>query len=119
VLRFLDGPASSPGTPGLMARRAPLYLRVTRNRLTDKWDVLDQLDDEAHQDEELWAYRRSGYPGFCFVDWTDDRGRRKGGASVSADYVIVDEQPHDHVMRNNKLWQAWCVEQQKKAKVKP
>jgi hypothetical protein len=113
VIRYLDGPAAAC-LGGLLLRRAPLYLRVTRSP-EGKWDALDQLTDTPAPGEVLYAYRRQSQSGAYFLDWTEG-GRRRGGCFVQATYVFVPEQPPDAVMRDTQQWRAWARTQAKRGK---
>lgn len=75
---FLDGPAEGQC---LLLKSAPSVLTVVVNS-RDKWDALDQPDDEVRPDELTFTYDRVGEPGFVHVN----RGRGQGGFYALATY---------------------------------
>lgn len=104
MTRFLDGPARGQT---LMLKRAPKFLRVTRDdkhSLSPVWDALDQVDDTPMQGESLFAYQCKGTPTMCHVNI---RGG-KGGFYPIAEYELCQVQPTDDEMRSTSAWQAWC-----------
>jgi hypothetical protein len=113
MVRFTDGPAAGRT---LNLRRSPLYLRVTFDPATKKWDGLDQLSDEPAAGEQVIVYRRVGEPSVAFLDWSDATGRRCGGRVAMWSYELVQQQPEDAVLRDTAKWQAWCVTAQAAAK---
>ena len=100
MIRFTNGPAA--GVPGLLLRRAPLYLRVVCH--DGKWDALDQLDDRPEPGETIYAYRLVEQQGSVHIN----RGRRGSGFFVMATYTVVEPQPADATMRNNACWREWA-----------
>ena len=100
--RFLDGLAIGVG---ISLARAPLMLRLVRSP-DGKWDALDQLDDEAREDEEIFVYRASSKPAAMFVDKTIG-GRRVGERAQCLEYR---EWPHpgDEHVRITATWSDWC-----------
>ena len=105
---FEDGPAAGQT---LMLRRSPLFLRVvTDPKHKDRFDALDQIDDKPEEFENLTAYVRIGRVGYAFVDFSG-KEKHKSGRYTYATYVVVpaSDQPEDNVMRDNFLWQAWCL----------
>jgi len=105
VTRFLNGPL---GGGALMLRRAPLFLRVTRDA-KGKFDALDQLTDTPDPAEAIFVYRRKGKAGSLHIDYT----RRRSAWFAIAEYELLPEQPVEEVMRSTEKWRAWCVEQVK------
>lgn len=95
---FVDGPAKGQT---LMLKRAPLLLRVTQEG--DKWDALDQLEDQPRSTETLHAYELACRPGSCFVD-----GSKIHGRFTVAHYKLVIPQPAETVMRSNAAWAEWA-----------
>lgn len=106
MLTFLDGPAS-PGANGLLIRRTPVFLRVTRDG-KGVWDALDQVNDFARPGETLYAYRLVETRGHVHI-----RRQRGGGCFAIATYRFIDPQPNDATLRSNMAWRAWCLEKQK------
>lgn len=102
---FLDGPAADVA---LDLRRAPLFLRVCRNRRTLEWDALDKLVDTPKASEDLHCYYRIT-PANRWVHM------RPGGYFALAEYRLFPEQPAEAVMRNTGPWRAWCVNNAAKA----
>lgn len=108
-MKAIDGPAKGVY---LQARRAPLMLRVVHNKVTDVWDVLDQLEDSPSADEEIFIYRvvRGCTISRGFWDGRDkNTGRRTGGSFEHADYELSPIQP-DHELRTNEEWLKWIDE---------
>ena len=102
--KFLDGPAEGQT---ISHSRAPVFLRVVRNRSDGKFDVLDQLDDEATDEEEIFAYIAK--PGTFSRYHVTRSPRSKSGWYSSNDYVLFDPQPTDEVLRDNERWGEWCM----------
>lgn len=96
---FDDGPAKGQH---LMLHRAARFLRVTR--AGDKFDALDQLTDRPAPEETLYAYEISEPPAHCHIRASGGRG----GFYPIARYHIVEHQPTDAEMRDEKLWDIWC-----------
>jgi hypothetical protein len=105
MTRFLDGPARGVA---LMLRRAPLFLRVTRDA-DGNWDALDQLRDMPDAGESIVVYRRRGKAGALHIDYT----RKASAWFAVAEYELAAVQPADEAMRSTRSWRAWCVEQVK------
>src|SRR5207253_760428 len=101
VIRFLDGPASGQS---LLLRRAPLYVRVVRTA-AGKWDALDQLGDEPAFCEAVFAYRRTGRPGWVHICGGKARGRFQTG-----DYRFVLAQPDEDTLRDQSRWRQWATQ---------
>jgi hypothetical protein len=112
MTRFSNGPA---GGVFLELRRAPLFLRVTRNFM-GQWDALDQPDDAPSDDEAVYVYRRLGKAGTVHLDYTDRKGRRRGRWLVHAEYAAVEPQPAEAMLRDNAQWRRWATEQVKQDK---
>lgn len=108
MTKFLNGPAAGQT---LMLKRAPIYLRVTRDdkhALSPVWDALDQPEDTPMGGESVFAYKCKGTPGMAMVDGRDKKGKKWGGAFVIAEYELCEVQPTDAEMRSTPAWQAWC-----------
>lgn len=75
---FIDGPAKGQK---LLLRHAPAVLTVVVNS-RNKWDALDQPDDEVRPDELTFTYDRVGEAGMVHVNF----GRRRGGFYALAQY---------------------------------
>lgn len=104
---FVDGPAKEEA---FALKRAPLFLRVTRHRQSLKLDALDQLTDSPLPEEDLMAYVRIGEPGRMHVlRRGKGTGALGGGWESVARYRLITIQPEDGTMRDNALWQAWCL----------
>ena len=102
MTRFQDGPAVGQA---LMLHRAARFLRVTKSIVSgvDKWDALDQLEDQPKPNETLFAYEIVNKPIMCHVN----AGRRTGFYPM-AKYKFVNPQPTDADMRTEEAWDAWC-----------
>ena len=102
---MVDGPAAGRQ---FLVRRAPIWLRVARNRETGEWDVLNFIDDLPTSGEEIYVYRKQpGTGGVVFVDGDRIRDRYQTGLY---DYVAqADTEP----LRDRDTWQAWVMEQPK------
>lgn len=103
--RFLDGPAEGVE---IVARRAPMYLRVVQDQVTLKWDVLDQPDDTPSPSELVFVYRRVestfGAVQAC--------GRGNGGGCREyqhADYRHVEVEGEQ--FRDTGAWRHWALSQ--------
>lgn len=118
MTKFEDGPAAGET---LKLRRSPLFLRVvTDPRHDNRIDALDQIDDKPEEFENLTAYVRVGKVGGIFMDF-GGKDKHKSGRYAYATYVVIpdDDQPEDHVMRDNFKWQAWCKAMMHKLKYLP
>lgn len=105
MTRFEDGPAADKW---LELERMPLFLRVCIGA-DGQVDSLDQIDDEPHADERLYAYRRQGEIGVVHIDRVNPQtGRREGIWRRMANYRLCLEQPDDGTMRDKLRWQEWC-----------
>jgi len=103
MTRFSDGPAAGHT---LRLRRAPIYLRVTRDP-AGGIDALDQAGDRPCPDEALFAYRQQSYDGSVHINSWDSQGRRTGGFFPMATYALIDPQPDEATMRSLASWQEW------------
>lgn len=107
MTRFDDGPAK--GTT-LRLMRAPYFLRVCVGPVLDDTDnrpnidALDQVVDVPRPHEQLFAYQLTGPAGWMHVKASGGRG----GFSTMATYRLVEQQPTDDEMRNQKNWERWC-----------
>jgi hypothetical protein len=105
---FVDGPAAGQR---LMLRRGVKYIRAVRNRVTGKWDALDQVEDTPGEAEEIFAYVGKNI-GHCHV-----RASGGGGGIFSiGSYEFIPEQPTDEQMRNHRMWVAWVEEYDRRTK---
>ncbi len=104
MTKFLDGPA---GGQTLLLQRAPVFLRVVRERDTGGWDALDKLEDHPRPSEDVFVYRRTANPGVCHLNF----GRCRGGFYAVAEYVLHSEQPDDVTLRDTPRWRAWTTAQ--------
>lgn len=103
MIHFLDGPAEGVR---LNLGRTPLLLRVTRSMCTGEFDALDQLEDEAKDTEEIFAYRIVSVPRSTHIC-----SRGKGGGcrtEIYAQYRVLLEQPGEEFLRTTAAWGAWC-----------
>jgi hypothetical protein len=108
LTKFLDGPAAGVV---LSLRRAPIFLRVVRNKLARSqekaWDALDQVDDTCKPREEVVVYVRAGEATMVHVC-----ARPRGsGWYAMAQYKMFDPQPSPDDVFLNEDWQAWCYKQ--------
>jgi hypothetical protein len=103
MIRFTDGPAADVA---LDLRRAPVLLRVVRNR-KGEWDGLDQFDDTPRPGETVYAYRKIADQGKVHVQHATGRGRRCSWVA-RATYAVVDPEPAEEVMRDTAKWREWC-----------
>lgn len=105
LCRFVGGPAEGQA---LQLERAPILLRVTRDR-TGAWDALDQLTDTPRPDEQIFVYRTDGEPsGWVHIA----RDRRAGGHFMGRlqAYRIFDAAPPQAAVRELASWQSWARE---------
>jgi len=105
MTHFLDGPAKGEI---LYLRRAPMFLRVTRDPMCN-FDGLDQVDDTPQPEETIFVYRRKGNSSIVHVDGRRD-GKRWSGWYEFGQYELDPEQPAEAVMRDNTAWQKWAQE---------
>lgn len=107
MIIFKGGPANGVVLP---LQRVPILLRVVRaNGSSDKWDALDQLNDEPGSDESIYLYLVDGQPQWIHVDGRDAKtGRRWGRTCYYGSYQYVTDQPADAEMRTNEAWRRWC-----------
>lgn len=92
----------------LELKRTPKFLRFVFDPKANKWDALDQLDDEPRPEEHLFAARLVD-TGSLHVDGYRD-GKRCGWWYRTATYELVNLQPDDATMRNRAAWQKWATE---------
>lgn len=89
-----------------MLRRAPDYLRAVQAP-DGSWDALDQLDDQPASNESIVVYRLEGEPTWVHINARRGaRGIYRGGS-----YRVVDPQPSELVLRDQKAWRLWAQEQ--------
>ena len=101
---FLDGPAKGVT---LELRRSPAFLRVTRSG--EKWDALDQLDDEPFDEEVIFVYKVVSQPTHGFIDYRSKSGRREGRQFTNAEYRLYVFRPVDEAaLRDNRRWGEWA-----------
>lgn len=103
MTKFLDGPAAGQV---LSIRRAPVLLRVVQNRISKKWDALDQPDDEAKSTEDVYLYICQGKPLMMHISM---RPRSGSGWHAMAEYRILADQPAEAILRDNKRYGEWCT----------
>lgn len=96
MITFIDGPAA--GTQ-LQLHRAPFLLRAV---FSTEWDALDQLDDEAADDETIVVYERCAKAQMVHFN--------PGGWYSTADYRVFADPPEDKYVRTTRAWQTWCKE---------
>ena len=101
---FKDGPAKGQN---LSLKRAPVFLRVTYDVTTRKWDALDQLEDNAKVSEQVFAYVMTGPPGSIHIHATGGRG----GFYPVAEYQLCPQQPTHFQLRSNTAWGEWANSQ--------
>lgn len=91
-------------------KRTPKFLRFTCAGPLSKgaWDALDQLDDVAKPDEQVFAARLI-QEGTVHIDRVVKR-KRVGEWIRTADYKLIDDGPPEAVLRDNEAWRAWCLE---------
>lgn len=114
---FLDGPAEDVS---LALDRFPLWLRVTHadgRPPVHGFDALDQIDDEAQENEEIHVYRR-GMHGFAC-----NRGVRLGQSGIRfgehwATYRYV-QIPDPERARDNEEWRKLAAELEDEASKAP
>lgn len=80
-------------------RRTPLYLRVTRGRLTFITNALDQLGDRPGEKDELFVYQRES---------EGEPAQRGNEMFPTALYRLVILQPSQSIMQAEASWQNWC-----------
>lgn len=102
---FLDGPAQGVS---LLLRRAPVALRLVKNA-DGRWDALDQLNDEATDDEEIYVYVLVSSPTQFHL-----RGRHVSGWWASGKYRLLESQPERKHLHPTDSWQAWCIENEER-----
>ena len=101
---FTNGPAAGQT---LMLQQAPLFLRVVCDStgLLPKWDALDHPYDKPEPRETLTAYRRVGDP-----TWMHVKAQKRSGVFHGGKYELLDPQPDEAVMRDNRQWATWVEE---------
>lgn len=103
MTRFVDGPAAGAT---LWLHRAPLFLRAVRERGSNDWDALDQVDDVPKTTEDIVVYQLHGEPTWVHLN----RGRQGGGIFRGGQYRVVDPQPPDDQLRDVFHWRAWATQ---------
>lgn len=103
MIHFLDGPLQMVKLNGF---RTPVMLRVVRGD-DGRWDMLNEVDDVARDDEEILVYRMEGAPSRMHI-LRSVGGRRRGEWIVEAFYRMLPKQPGDQHTRRNEDWSAWC-----------
>ena len=106
MVTFLDGPAAGQS---LHLARTPILLRVTHDPQADRWDALDQLEDQPTESERIYVYELATEPSRVFVDYRDGRGRR-GMSMLHASYRLVRSCPPPTEMQARHGWFEWCTE---------
>jgi hypothetical protein len=102
MITFDDGPAKGQA---LMLHWMPRFLRVTQ--AGEKFDALEQPDDEPRRHETLFAYEITEQQGSCHIRASGGRG----GFYPIGHYHLVTPQPSDAEMRTSKAWHQWCVQE--------
>lgn len=92
----------------LELKRAPKFLRFVWDVKANKWDALDQLDDEPRPGETVFAARLAD-TGSLHVDGYRN-GRRCGWWYATATYELVEPQPDPATLRDREAWQKWATE---------
>lgn len=97
----------------LTLERAPRFLRFTMKGGHPKiiWDALDQIEDVADPGEQILAGEVINR-GRVHIDRVVKK-KKIGEWIETADYRVIDDGPGEDVLRDNKLWQAWCLERVK------
>lgn len=105
---YLIETTGAHAAPMIRATRIPLLLRVTRDDVTAKVDVLDLVDDTPKATERILVYLREPDPRSTgFIDFR--RGKNAdGGAFQSYRYHPSPVFPPEDVARDTKRWQEWC-----------
>lgn len=111
MTRFIDGPAAGQT---LMLKRAPVFLRVVQG---EKWDALDQPDDEPLENETVYAYQLAEAPGHVHLSTRGQNGKRGGGFYPLANYKLCEEQPTKTEMIVTGDWRAWCYRHAEQVKL--
>jgi hypothetical protein len=113
--RFIDGPALGVT---LNLNRAPAFLRVVLDGMTQEWDALDQLDDVPGPTEDIYVYLLDGdvSTGFACSRGPGSSGCRR---FWHADYRYYAQQPTQEELRNYDFWSLWTKEQWDKLDTKP
>jgi|SRR6185437_13971213 len=110
LVTFLDGPLA--GTPSLILKRAPMFLRGVRD-ISGKTDALDQLSDMLGAREQAFAYKwESAESVGMFIC---KRGGGGGQIDQQVRYRYVADQPAAEVLASNIEWAAWCRKQVEQA----
>lgn len=104
MVRFLDGPADGQA---LDLRRAPVVLRVVRDRRTGAWDALDQLTDQPKPTEEIFVYRLAEEPTYMHLKCAR---RSQSGFRCMANYRHWPQQPADDQLRTDSAFNRWCLD---------
>ena len=94
----------------LTLSRAPKFLRFTVAGPLSKgsWDALDQLDDVAQPEEQVFAARLIR-KGTVHIDRVVKR-KRVGEWITTAEYKMLDDGPPESVLRDGDAWRAWCLQ---------
>lgn len=97
----------------LTLERTPRFLRFTVKCPMSKgnWDALDQLTDEAADDEQILIGELIERKRVHILRTV--KGKRVGEWIDRADYKVVDDGPGDEVLRSNNLWREWCLQRMK------
>ena len=98
---FNGGPANGKV---LDLKRSPLYLRVTHDPRAQKFDALDQLEDEPREGETVFAYLRVHDGGMVHLH----RRNGCGGWFSCATYQFLESQPTATILRDSAQWREWC-----------
>lgn len=107
MVKFTDGLAAGVV---LALRRAPTFLRVTRNQVGE-WDALDQLLDQPAPTEQITVYRLTGPASMVHLLCSRGKHGNASGWFAVATYTLSPEQPTDTEARQMESWRAWCLGQ--------
>ena len=104
MAKMLDGPAAGIEVSCL---RAPLFLRVVRDRATGKVDVLDLPEDAPRDGEDVFIYRMVA--GDQFGGLVNIGGRCYDGVG-NGEYEHLPD-VDGSALRGTREWRAWALGQ--------
>lgn len=105
MITLRDGPGAGQQ---LMLRSGAIVLRITRNSKTGQWDALDQPEDIAKPEEEIFVYRLvPGTQGSVHISCRG-KDRARSGLYAIGEYALWPDQPGDAVCRDLEAFRAWC-----------
>lgn len=100
MVKLLDGPATGQT---LMLHRAPLLMRVTRDR-AGRWDALDNPDDTVSLEETVFVYRRTGTAGTVHLN----AGKASGFYALAEYHYWHGHPVSPYAFKFNSGWQSWA-----------